>query len=85
MIGAPVPGVVNALQVTIPGRSPSVPSVKVLGNARDEKKIQCGSRRSVHQLLGTQIGTLKHSCSITAGHSAMASNRERPEDMTFQI
>ena len=38
MIGAPVPGVVNALQVTIPGRSPSVPSVKALGNARDEKK-----------------------------------------------
>ena len=37
MIGAPVPGVVNALQVTIPGRSPSVPSVKALGNARDEK------------------------------------------------
>ena len=38
MIGAPVPGVVNALQVTIPGRSPSVPSEKALGNARDEKK-----------------------------------------------
>ena len=38
MIGAPVPGVVNALQVTIPGRSPSVPSIKALGNARDEKK-----------------------------------------------
>ena len=38
MIGALVPGVVNALQVTIPGRSPSVSSVKVLGNARDEKK-----------------------------------------------
>ena len=38
MIGAPVPGVVNALQVTIPGRLPSVPSVKALGNARDEKK-----------------------------------------------
>ena len=38
MIGAPVPGVVNALQVTIPGRSPSVPSVKALGNARDEKR-----------------------------------------------
>ena len=37
MIGAPVPGVVNALQVTIPGRSPSVPIVKALGNARDEK------------------------------------------------
>ena len=40
MIGAPVPGVVNALQVTIPGRSPSVPSVKALGNARDEKNIK---------------------------------------------
>ena len=40
MIGAPVPGVVNALQVTIPGRSPSVPSVKALGNARDEKKCR---------------------------------------------
>ena len=39
MIGAPVPGVVNALQVTIPGRSPSVPSVKALGNAREEKKM----------------------------------------------
>ena len=38
MIGAPVPGVVNALQVTIPGRLPQVPSVKALGNARDEKK-----------------------------------------------
>ena len=38
MIGAPVPGVVNALQVTIPGRSPSVPSVKALGNARERKK-----------------------------------------------
>ena len=38
MIGAPVPGVANALQVTIPGRSPSVPSVKALGNARDKKK-----------------------------------------------
>ena len=38
MIGAPVPGVVNALQVTTPGRSPSVPSVKALGKARDEKK-----------------------------------------------
>ena len=39
MIGAPVPGVVNALQVTIPGRSPSVPSVKALGNTREEKKL----------------------------------------------
>ena len=39
MIGAPVPGVVNALPVTIPGRSPSVPSVKALRNARDEKKV----------------------------------------------
>ena len=39
MIGAPVPVVVNALQVTIPGRSPSVPSVKALGNAREEKKL----------------------------------------------
>ena len=38
MIGAPVPGVVNALQVTIPGRSPSVPSVKALGNAKKNKK-----------------------------------------------
>ena len=38
MIGAPVPGVVNALQVTITGRSPSVPSVKALGNAREKKK-----------------------------------------------
>ena len=38
MIGAPVPGVVNALQVTIPGRSPSVPSVKALGKARDKKR-----------------------------------------------
>ena len=42
MIGAPVPGVVNALQVTIPGRSPSVPSVKALGNAREEKKAHIG-------------------------------------------
>ena len=40
MIGAPVPGVVNALQVTIPSRSPSVPSVKALGNARDEKQTK---------------------------------------------
>ena len=30
---------VNALQVTIPGRLPSVPSIKALGNARDEKKL----------------------------------------------
>ena len=43
MIGASVPGVANALQVTIPGRSPSVPSVKALGNARDEKKKNVGS------------------------------------------
>ena len=42
-------------------------------------QIQCDNRGSVHQLLGTQIGTLKHSCSITAGHSAMASNRERAD------
>ena len=38
MISAPVPGVVNALQVTIPGRLPSVPSVEALGNAREEEK-----------------------------------------------
>ena len=43
MISAPVPGVVNALQVTIPGRSPSVPSVKALGNARDGKKAAGGT------------------------------------------
>ena len=56
---------------------------------RDRRKttaqIQCGSRRSVHQLEGTQIGRLRHSCSITAGHSAMASSRQQPGDMTFQI
>ena len=46
-------------------------------------QIQCSNRRSVHQLLGTQISTLKHSCSIMAGHPAMACNREHPEDMTF--
>ena len=39
----------------------------------------------MHQLQGTQIGTLRHSCSITAGHSAMASSRQQPSDMTFQI
>ena len=48
-------------------------------------QIQCGNRRSVHQLHGTQIGTLRHSCSITAGHSAMASSRQQPSDLTFQI
>ena len=48
-------------------------------------QIQCGSRRSVHQLQGTQIGTLRHLCSITAGHSAMASSRQQPSDLTFQI
>jgi len=48
-------------------------------------QIQCGNWRSVRQLHGTQIGTLSHSCSITAGHSAMASNRGHPGDMTFQI
>ena len=39
----------------------------------------------MRQLHSTQIGTLKHSCLITAGHAAMASNREHPGDMTFQI
>ena len=53
MIGAPVPGVVNALQVTIPGRSPSVPSVKALGNARDEKKGS--SRRETSHLASVSI------------------------------
>ena len=48
-------------------------------------QIQCGNQRLVHQLLGTQIGTLKHLCSITAGHSEMASNRERLVDMNFQM
>ena len=51
MIGAPVPGVVNALQVTIPGRSPSVPSVKALGNARDEKKKLVGQRERRERVL----------------------------------
>ena len=49
MIGAPVPGAVNALQVTIPGRSPSVPSVKALGNARDEKRKKKKKQQSEHQ------------------------------------
>ena len=48
-------------------------------------QVQCGNRRSAHQLHGTQLGTLQHSCSITAGHSAMASSRQQPTDMTFQI
>ena len=48
-------------------------------------QIRCGNRRSVHQLHGTQVGTLQHSCSITAGHSAMASSRQQPTDLTFQI
>ena len=48
-------------------------------------QVQCGNRRSAHQLQGTQLGTLQHSCSITAGHSAMASSRQQPTDMTFQI
>ena len=52
MIGAPVPGVVNALQVTIPGRSPSVSSVKALGNAGEKKKsipiMQGGCRLSMN-------------------------------------
>ena len=50
MISAPVPGVVNALQVTIPGRSPSVPSVKALGNARDEKKEEGEFRHGAGRL-----------------------------------
>ena len=33
----------------------------------------------MHQLQGTQIGTLGHSCSITA------SSRQQPGDMSFQI
>ena len=48
MIGAPVPGVVNALQVSIPGRSPSVPSVKVLGNAREKKKKLIVKNQSIY-------------------------------------
>ena len=37
-------------------------------------QIQCGSRRSVRQLEGTQIGTLGHSCSIMVGYSAMTAS-----------
>ena len=48
-------------------------------------QIQCGSRRSVWHLEGTQIRTLGHSCSITAGHSAMAASRSNPPDNVFQI
>ena len=40
MIGAPVPGVVNVHQVTIPGGSPLVPSVKALGNTIKKEKKQ---------------------------------------------
>ena len=56
-----------------------------VAQTRTTAQIQYGNRRSVHQLQGMQIGTLRHSCSITAGHSAMASSRQRPGDMTFQI
>ena len=48
-------------------------------------QIQCGSRRSVCQLHGTQIGRLAHSCSITAGHSAMAASPDNPPTSSFQI
>ena len=34
MIGAPVPGVVNALQVTIPGRSSKISLVRELNKSR---------------------------------------------------
>ena len=57
MIGAPVPGVVNALQVTIPGRSPSVPSVKALENARDEKRV-------LIKLFFQNFGKMKKRCII---------------------
>ena len=63
MIGAPVAGVVNAVQVTIPGRSPSVPSVKALGNARDEKKLHLALVQSVcaRQTSLNQVKTGKNS------------------------
>ena len=48
-------------------------------------QIQCGSRRSVQQLHGTQIGRLAHSCSIAAGHSAMAASADNPPSSSFQI
>ena len=48
-------------------------------------QIQCGSRRSVQQLQGTQIGRLAHSCSIAAGHSAMAASADNPPSSSFQI
>ena len=48
-------------------------------------QVQCSSRRSIRQLEGTQIGILGHSCSITAGHSAMAAGFSNPVDSVFQI
>ena len=61
MIGAPVPGVVNALQVTIPGRSPSVPSVKALGNARDENKKKTKKKQEMSAALPQ---TVKHAIAV---------------------
>ena len=72
MIGAPVPGVVNALQVTIPGRSPSVPSVKALGNARDEKKEK--ETLSVHTLTFPPLSLLEYSILIYGKITALTAN-----------
>ena len=59
MIGAPVPGVVNALQVTIPGRSPSVPSVKALGNARGKKKEKKKHDKTKNKKRASPTGKIK--------------------------
>ena len=59
MIIAPVPGVVNALQVTIPGRLPSVPSVKALGNARDEKEKKKKKRRRKKRLYNSPLFAMR--------------------------
>ena len=46
MIGAPVPGVVNALQVTIPGRSPKSAASRRWGTPEMTKNL-CRSKASM--------------------------------------
>ena len=59
--------------------------LRICCQAEQMAQIHCGNRRSVRQLKGRQIGTLDHSCSIMAGHSAMAASRNSPPDSVFQI
>ena len=48
-------------------------------------QVQCGKRRTIAQLHGTQVGNLAHSCSIAAGQSAMTSSPTSPPDSSFQV